>query len=84
MLRRNIVKQLRDVADTVRGLQEIQLKNAVTGERIDIDPIIAKHLVTSTLAYAVLLTQGKTKRKDPEQVVASIISTACMRYVDEK
>ncbi|WP_417167107.1 hypothetical protein [Senegalimassilia anaerobia] len=84
MLRKNIVKQLREVADTARKLQEFNLENIETGERIEIDPVIAKHLITSTLAYAVLLVNGKTKRKDPDDVIASIIATACMRYADEK
>ena len=84
MLRKNIVKQLREVADTARKLQEFNLENIETGERIEIDPVIAKHLITSTLAYAVLLVSGKTKRKDPDDVFASIIATACMRYADEK
>ena len=84
MLHKNIVKKLREVADTARGLQELSLKNADTDEVIEIDPVIAKHLITSTLAYAVLLTRGKAKRQDPDHVVASIIATACMRYADEK
>lgn len=84
MLRKNIVKQLREVADTARKLQEFNLENIETGERIEIDPVIAKHLITSTLAYAVLLVSGKTKRKDPDDVITSIIATACMRYADEK
>lgn len=84
MLRKNVVKQLREVADTARGLQELSLKNTDTGEVIEIDPVIAKHLITSTLAYAVLLTRGKAKRQDADHVVGSIIATACVSYAAEK
>lgn len=84
MLRKNIVKQLRDVADLARTLQRFNLENIDTGERIEIDPVIAKHLITSSLAYAVLLVGGKAKRQDPEQVIASIITTAAVRYAEEQ
>ena len=84
MLRKNIVNQLREGADTAHKLQEFHLENIETGERIEIDPVIAKNLITSTLAYAVLLVSGKTKRKDPDDVIAAIIASACIRYADEK
>lgn len=84
MIRMNIVRQLRDVADTARDLKELNLENVDTGERIEIDPVIAKHLITSTLAYAVLLTQGKAKRQDPKEVASSIVATACIQYAAEK
>ena len=84
MLRRKIVKQLREVSDAARGLEEFRLERPDTGESIDIDPVMAKCLITSTIAYAVLLVQGKVVKQDAEHVIAAIIAGASRRYAAER
>ena len=37
MLRKNIVKQLREVSDVARCIEDCHIGNSVTGERIDFD-----------------------------------------------
>ena len=76
MLRKNIVKQLNEVAETAHRLNDFRLENIDTGETINIDTAIAKHLIISSIAYAALLVNGEVKEHDPERVVACIITTA--------
>lgn len=82
MLRKNIVKQLRDVADVASKLEDCHIGNKATGERIDFDAAFVSEIICSTLAYATVLVDGRMKAGDPEDHLVTIIKTASQKYVE--
>ncbi len=83
MLRKNIVKQLREVSDVAHSIEECHIGNSVTGERIDFDAAFVGEIICSTLAYASVLVDGRLKAGDPEDHLMGIIRTASQKYVEQ-
>lgn len=83
MLRKNIVKQLREVSDVAHSIEECHIGNSVTGERIDFDAAFVSEIICSTLAYASVLVDGRLKAGDPEDHLMTIIRTASQKYVEQ-
>lgn len=83
MLRKNIVKQLREVSDVAHSIEECHIDNSVTGERIDFDAAFVGEIICSTLAYASVLVDDRLKAGDPEDHLMGIIRTASQKYVEQ-
>lgn len=83
MLRKNIVKQLREVSDVAHGIEGCHIGNSATGERIDFDAAFVGEIICSTLAYASVLLDGRLKTGDPEDHLMGIIRTASQKYVEQ-
>ncbi len=82
MLRRSIVRQLREVSEAAEKITSIQLENLKTGETTDMDAEFAKCLIRATLAASVDFIACRLKRQDPERVLKAIIQTTITRYVE--
>lgn len=84
MLRRDIVKQLREVSAEAVDINDIHFEHPGTGELIELDARFAKHLICTSLAYAVTLIDGRLKAQDPRDAVTSIISAAGYAYIESE
>lgn len=82
MLRKNIVKQLRDVSAAAEKVEDFHIGNGATGERIDLDAAFVSEIICSTLAYATVLVDGRLKAGDPEDHLVKIIQVASRGYVE--
>ena len=52
MLRKNIVKQLREVSDVARCIEDCHIGNSVTGERIDFDAAFVSERSRTRLCWS--------------------------------
>jgi hypothetical protein len=84
MLRKNVVSQLRAVGDAARDINALSFEYPDTGELIELDAKLAKHLICMSLAYAVVLIDGRLKVQDPKDAVTSIISAVGYAYVESE
>ena len=83
MRRKSIVQHLRDISDTAGKIDGYCIKNDQTGERIDFDAAFMRALIRSTLAYAVVLVDGRMKAGDAEERLTAIIQNASEMYVEQ-
>ncbi len=64
-------------------MQYLNIKNRSTGEVIEFDNDMAKHLICATLAYATVVIDGCLTIANPEDALLAIIKTATANYIDE-
>lgn len=83
MLRRNIIKHLREVSKEAHSMESLSLHDRTTGEAIEFDPAFSRALICASLAYATVIVSGDLKRRDPEIALTSIIKAAGESYVEE-
>lgn len=83
MLRRNVIKHLREVSEEARAMENISLHNRNIDEAIEFDPAFSSALIRASLAYATVLITGDLKRQDPEDALIRIITVAGTTYTDE-
>lgn len=83
MKRKEIIGCLNDVAElacNVRG--SITLINPGTKKKIEIDPVIAGHLVASALTAASLMLEGKWESVSVPEDFETIVVVACKTYTE--
>lgn len=83
MKRKEIIGRLNDVAElacNVRG--SITLINPDTKKKIEIDPVIAGHLVASALTVASLILEGKWESGSVPEEFEAIVVGACKAYTE--
>lgn len=83
MKRKEIIGRLNDVAElacNVRG--SITLINPDTKKKIEIDPVIAGHLVASALTVASLMLEGKWESGSVPEEFEAIVAGACKAYTE--
>lgn len=83
MKRKEIIGHLNDVAElacNVRG--SIALINPDTKKKIEIDPVIAGHLVASALTAASLMLEGKWEVLSVTEDFKTIVVGACKAYTE--
>lgn len=83
MRRKSIVQHLRDISVAAGKIDDYCIKNDQTGERIDFDAAFMHELIRSTLAYAVVLVDGRMKAADAEERLTAIIQNASEMYVEQ-
>ena len=83
MKRREIIDHLNNVAElacNVRG--SITLINPDTKKKIEIDPVIAGHLVASALTVASLMLEGKWGPVSVPEDFETIVVGACKAFTE--
>lgn len=83
MLRKTIVRQLRETASAAGELKGVRLENGDADGRIEMEPELVGHLVASSLSYAALVVNGDIKAADPSDAVAVIVATAFSMLLGE-
>ena len=83
MKRKEIIGHLNDVAGLAcNACGSITLINPDTEKKIEIDPVIAGHLVGSALTVAALMLEGKWEPVSVPEEFEAIVVGACKAYME--